>query len=93
MGGEELLGCAEVNLFHTPRAGPLEQGLEQARRNPVSRAPIACVDEHLAQRTLVVAEVEQRDGADDLALRDRDPEVARPVLVEGRDPLEVGLIL
>ena len=56
-------------------------------------SPIACVNKHLAQRTLAVAEVEQRHGADNFAPRDRDPEVARPLLVESRDILEIGLIL
>src|SRR4051812_19494627 len=92
MGGAEFLGRSKVNFVYPARAGPVEQGLEQARRNAVGGPAIASVDEHLAQGALVVAEVEQRHGADDLALRDRHPEIARPALIEIGNILEIGLI-
>jgi hypothetical protein len=51
------------------------------------------VDEHLPQRTLPVADIEQCHSPDDLALRKRDPEIARALLVEGGNVLKIGLIL
>src|SRR5688572_10022770 len=93
MGRAKLFGGAEVNFFQTPHARPLEQSVEQARGNTLSRSAIVGVDEHLAQRPLMIAEVEQRHRADDLPVREGDPEIPRPLLVELRDVLKVGLIL
>src|SRR5947209_957510 len=75
------------------RACPLQQGIEQARGNAAVAPAITCVHKHFAERTVLVAEVEQRHRSHGLALGQSDPEVTGAVLVESRDVEEVGLIL
>lgn len=56
------------------------------------RAAVVRCDEHLAQRRVAIAEILQGDRADDGFAVYRDPEVARALLVEARDVVQVRLV-
>jgi hypothetical protein len=53
--------------------------------------PVLGLDEHLAQRRLTVADVEQTQRANDFAVGQRNPEVAVAALVERADVLDIWL--
>src|SRR5262245_52603464 len=93
MRGPELGGSAQEDGANAPGAGPGEQGMKERGRRTVLLAAVRAGDKHLAQRCLLVADVEKRHRADDSVTVDRHPEVPCVVLIEPADVLQIRLRL
>lgn len=91
VSGEEL-GCgSQVDLAHTARLAPSEESFQQTLGDAILGTSMRGADEHLAQGRLGVPDIQQAHGAHDLAVVQRDPEVAIALLVEAGDVAQIRL--
>ena len=68
-----------------------EKRIEQTLGDTVLRTAIGSADEHLAQRDLAFADINQGHRADDSSAVQRHPEVAQALLIEARNIPKIGL--
>src|SRR5262249_48140109 len=90
---EKLGSRPEVDLPHLVFATMRQQCFEQPQRDSMPRTPVLGAHEHFAQRDLMIADVEQRDGSYDLSFVQRDPEVAAAALIKGLNVQKVRLLV
>src|SRR5688572_19772438 len=88
---EELCGRSEEDFPHASCLAPRQESVQQTLCGAVLSTAMGCLDEHLAQSSLTVSDVQQCDGSDDLLAIDGDPEVAAVVLVETGNVLQIWL--
>src|SRR5262249_51201790 len=80
--GTELLGGPEIDVVDAALRGMLQQARQQPGSEAVRRPAIGLLHEHLAQRALPIADVDESDRADDIGRVERDPELAAVALIE-----------
>ena len=92
MRGKKLLGCSEVDLGNALGSAPGKQLLQQTPGYAVFPAAELLRDEHLAQRCLLVSDIEQADRSGDSPATLCDPEIPTALLIEAPDITQVRLI-
>jgi hypothetical protein len=92
MGRPELLGRAQQHVLHSHGSRPIKASPEERGANPYRLPAVTRRNEHLPERALSVADIQEPDRADKLRFIHRHPERPMVFLIMGRDVSEIRLL-